>query len=56
MLGQNGSIMGEETDFRVKISLLFLTSETLYLVPVDVFENYDHLQSAADMKPGLWSF
>ena len=31
-----------------------MTSGTLYLVPVDLFENYDHLQSAADMKPGLF--
>jgi hypothetical protein len=41
---------------RVKISLLFLTVETLDFESEHVFESHKHLQSTADMMPALTSF
>ena len=41
---------------RVKISLLFLTLETLDFESEHVFEIHGHLQSAADIMPALTSF
>ena len=41
---------------RVKISLLFLTLETLDFKSGHVFESHGHLQSTADIMPALTSF
>ncbi len=41
---------------RVKISLLFLTSEALDIESEHVFESHGQLQSAADIMPALTSF
>jgi hypothetical protein len=41
---------------RAKISLLFLTLETLDFESEHVFEIHGHLQSAADIMPALTSF
>ena len=40
----------------MKISLLFLTSETLDFESEQVFESHEHLQSTADMMPVLTCF
>ncbi len=41
---------------RVKISLLFLTSETLDFESEHVFENHEHPQSTADILQALTNF
>ena len=46
-------LLGEN---RVKISPLFLTSETLDFEPEYIFESPEHPQSTPDMMPVLTSF
>ena len=41
---------------RVKISLLFLTSETLDFESEYIFESHEHSQSTPDIMPVLTSF
>ena len=41
---------------KVKISLIFLTSETLDFESEHVFESHKHLQSTADMMPTFTCF
>ena len=53
-LEKNGQFYWGEN--RVKISLLFLTSETLDFESEHVFESHEHLQSTADIMPALTSF
>ena len=51
---ENGHFYCNEN--RMKISLLYLTSETLDFESEQVFESHEHLQSTADIMPVLTCF